>query len=79
MAKVQTQEEANRLNREDEYGPYQAANGHIMIAPLRYPRDPSSPSGEREYRIGDEIQYESWCAWCAPGCNHQELGPLEDW
>lgn len=72
MPKVQTQAEANRLNRTGVHGPYQAVNGHLMLAPLRFPK-------RGFYLVGDEIQYESWDAYCAPACKHAELGPLEDW
>lgn len=92
--KVETKAEAARLNRNETTDPYLAANGHLMVAALRFPREaidpvewppeqfpspPTSVSREREYRVGDEIQYESWSAWCAPGCSHRELGPLPDW
>ena len=80
--KVETQQEADKLNETEEYGPYRAANGHIMVAALRFPREEPNENGyreERNYRVGDEIRYTTWDAWCAPECNHQELGPLEDW
>jgi len=94
MAKVETQAEADELNRTETWGPYTAANGHLMVASLRFPREaidqkewpsedypypPESVSTERDYRIGDEIRYSTWDAWCAPECNHDGLGPLEDW
>lgn len=85
MSKVETQAEADALNASGETAPYYAANGHLMIASLRFPReypgqDPDDGRPvEREYRVGDEIRYDSWSAWCAPGCNHSELGSLPDW
>jgi hypothetical protein len=75
--KVETKAEAKRLNRTGETEPYGAANGHLMIAALRFPKD--DEGRKREYRVGDDIRYESWSAWCAPGCSHAELGPLPDW
>jgi hypothetical protein len=39
MATVETQAQADQLNRDETFGPYQAANGHLMIAPLLFPRD----------------------------------------
>lgn len=77
MAVVETQQEADRLTRDETWGPYIAANGHLMVAPLRFPRD--EEGHEREYRIGDEIRYESWRAWCAEECIHDGLGPLPDY
>ncbi|MGV0985022.1 MAG: hypothetical protein ACOYB2_10735 [Limnohabitans sp.] len=78
--KVETKAEADRLNRTGETEPYAAANGHLMIAALRFPTvEFEDGRVEREYRVGDEIRYESWSAWCAPGCSHAELGPLPDW
>jgi hypothetical protein len=77
MGRVETNAEAAKLNRTGETAPYAAANGHLMIAALRFPRDETG--SEREYRVGDEIRYESWSAWCAPSCNHAEVGPLPDW
>jgi hypothetical protein len=83
---VQNQAEANALNARGEYGPYRAANGHLMVAPLRYPRQQNPDYRadrdnerllEREYRVGDLILYDSWAAWCAPNCNHD--APPEDW
>ena len=82
---VTTQAEADELNRKGVFGPYQAANGHQLYADLQYPReypgqDPDDGRPvEREYRVGDEIRYLQWSAWCAPECNHSELGPLPDW
>lgn len=88
MATVQTQAQANNLNKTGTYGPYLAANGHTMLAQARLPvigldEDCASPCPlpiEREYRIGDEIRYESWSAWCASDCGACREGyPLEDW
>jgi hypothetical protein len=94
VVKVETKEQADRLNESGETDPYLAANGHVMIAALRFPREaidqkewpaadfphpPKAVSVERDYGIGDEIRYDSWSAWCAPECDHRELGPLEDW
>jgi len=90
--KVETQQEADQLNESGAYGPYMAANGHLMMAELRWPREaidqrewpaadypfpPANVSTERDYRVGDEIRYTTWNAWCAPGCNHDS--PPEDW
>lgn len=92
--KVETQAEADRLNESGEYGPYLAANGHLMVAPLKFPREardkaewppedypvpPASVSDERDYRVGDEVRYESWRAWCAQECDHSESGGPPDW
>lgn len=83
---ITTQAQADTLNRTGEYGPYHAANGHTMIAPLRYPKsrewidDGNDERAERDYRVGDEIRYDSWAAWCAPTCYACGMGePLEDW
>lgn len=75
--RVETRAEADQLNESETYGPYYAANGHFLMAVLRFPRD--EEGHEREYRVGDEIRYESWSAWCAPDCNHEGLGPLPDY
>jgi len=96
---VETQEQADQLNRDGTIGPYGAANGHVMVAPVFFPidrdaydkaydewargdddrRPPHRSSFERDYKIGDRVQYSSSNAYCAPGCDHRELGPLEDW
>lgn len=75
MSEVKTQAEADLLNLSGEYGPYRAANHHLMVAPLRWPR--GADGNEREYRVGDEIKYDSWAARCDPGCRHYEAP--EDW
>lgn len=78
MALVQTQEEADRLNEEGTYGPYQAANGHLMLAPLRFPIEIHDGSRfERDYKVGDEIRYSSSDAWCDENC--PVLGSPPDW
>ena len=77
MSRVETQEEADRLNKEEATDTYVAANGHLMRAPLIFPRDDEGQ--ERFYEIGDEIRYTSWNAWCDERCDHREIGPLEDW
>ena len=87
MSKVETQAEADKLNETEVYGPYRAANGHIMVASLLWPKtgetetwaNGTKHSLERDYQIGDEIRYTTWDASCAPECNHRELGGLEDW
>jgi hypothetical protein len=76
MSKVETAAEAAEPNRTGTFGPYRAANGHLMVAELRFPSD--GPADEREYRVGDEIRYVQWSAWCAPNCNHAGLGSLPD-
>lgn len=68
--KVETQAQADKLNETGELGPYLAANGHMMVAPVRFPDD-------RDYKVGDDIKYESWSAWCHESCNHTV--PPEDW
>lgn len=73
--KVETQREADELNDTGTYGPYRAANGHLMVAELRFPVDVDGAN--REYRVGDEIRYTTWNAWCATTCNHD--APPEDW
>lgn len=75
MSLVETQAEADRLNETGTTEPYMAANGHRMIALLRFPKEPDGR--ERDYRIGDEIRYTTWNAWCAPDCHHD--APPPDW
>lgn len=75
MSVVSTQDEANNYNENEVYGPYIAANGHLMVAPLRFPHD--RDGHERNFEIGDEIRYDSWQAWCDMGCKH--TSPPEDW
>lgn len=75
--KVESQDEADELNETGEYGPYHAANGHLMMAELRFPRD--DDGNERNYRVGDRIDYIQWSAWCADACDHDGLGPLPDY
>lgn len=77
--KVETRAEAARLNRTGQTDPYLAANGHRMIASLRFPRAGDGFGDRRPYQVGDEIRSESWSAWCAPGCNHSELDDPEDY
>lgn len=98
MTTVETQAQADALNSAGAFGPYQAANGHVMIAPLHFPRDreaweaacekaqaegvrdPSFSAFDRDYRVGDQVRYDSSSAYCAPGCDHSESGPPpEDW
>ena len=97
MSQIETAAEASELNRSGQFGPYRAANGHLMIAPIRYPIDedawrrsateaeaegrgvPPRSAFERDLRVGDEVRYDSFAAWCAPSCNHDESGPAEDW
>lgn len=107
MSTVNTLSEQSRLNAEGTYGPYRAANGHIMVARLVFPRDFDVPchnchgtglidgeyvcgfckgkgsGAERPYKIGDEIKYNSFSAWCDSSCYESgacgEGLPLEDW
>lgn len=82
---VETQAQADELNRTGLFGPYRAANGHTMIAPVRFPRvrggstEDGTGSVEVDYQPGDTIRYDSWAAYCADGCDHSESGPPEDW
>ena len=76
--KIETQEQADRFNETMEYGPYVAANGHLMVAPLLLPKDENKE--EREYQVGDTIRYTSFNAWCAEGCRACAEGdPLPDY
>lgn len=75
--KVDTQAEADQLNESGTFGPYSAVNGHYMEAELRFPRD--EEGNEREYRVGDDIRYVQWSAWCHESCDHDGLGPLPDY
>jgi hypothetical protein len=71
MSKVETQEEADRLNKDGTTEPYLAANGHMMVAPLRWPYHEACSTAcahERDYVVGDEIRYTSWDAWCVADC-----------
>lgn len=82
MSKVQTQAEANRLNATGTYGPYLAANGHLMIANLIFPVDGHAVAtgATRPYQVGDEIRYTQWDARCADTCRACAAGdPLPDW
>lgn len=76
--KVIDEAHAKRLNDTGHTDPYLAANGHMMVAPLR---NPIRGGAERPiaYRVGDEVRYDSWAATCAESCDHSESGPPEDW
>lgn len=81
MSQVVTQEQADILNEDGFYGPYLAANGHLMCAPLIFPKnDDLLEPGVRSYRIGDEIRYTQYNAYCAEGCPAcAGYEPLPDW
>lgn len=73
--KVQNQAQANELNTSGKYGPYLAANGHMMVARLTWPKD--EEGYERNFEVGDDIRYSSWDADCHESCRHD--APPEDW
>jgi len=72
--KIETQAEADYINKEGMTAPYRAANGHLMKAPVDFPK---VGDDERDYRVGDEVKYQSWAAECDISCRHDV--PPEDW
>lgn len=88
---IKTQAEADKYNNDPEYGPYLAANGHLMRAHVRLPRvrvedkydgddNVYSHYEPRDLKVGDQLEVEQWSAWCDENCGACAEGdPLPDW
>lgn len=59
---VETQKQADELNASGIYGPYRAANGHLLEANLRRPRDEGPCSNCGGTGTTDNGEY--ICGWC---------------
>jgi hypothetical protein len=68
--RVETQEQADDLNKRGEYGPYLAANGHLMVAHVEQPRNADT----HQFSAGgleDDKWQPDYCARCG---EHRDEG-----